>query len=60
VNETIAPKLRGFPADQQEEIDDRLRALDGTESKKNLGANAILGSVRQDAHFEFGSVLSWQ
>jgi enolase len=43
VNETIAPKLRGFPADQQEEIDDRLRALDGTESKKNLGANAILG-----------------
>ena len=43
VNETIAPKLKGFPAEQQAEIDDRLRALDGTETKKNLGANAILG-----------------
>jgi enolase len=43
VNDRIAPKLKGFPAVEQGEIDDRLRAVDGTESKKNLGANAILG-----------------
>jgi len=43
VNEIIAPELVGFDADQQVAIDDMLLALDNTENKANLGANAILG-----------------
>ena len=41
VNEEIAAALRGLPADQQQ-IDQRLIALDGTPNKSRLGANAIL------------------
>ena len=43
VNDVISPTLRGLSAVEQPEIDGRLLALDGTETKKNLGANAILG-----------------
>ncbi len=43
VNDVIAPELVGFDADQQVAIDDMLLALDGTENKSHLGANAILG-----------------
>jgi len=43
VNEVIGPELIGFDADQQVAIDDMLLALDGTENKGTLGANAILG-----------------
>ena len=43
VNEIIAPELVGFDADQQVAIDDMLLALDDTENKAKLGANAILG-----------------
>ena len=43
VNEIIAPELVGFDADQQVAIDDMLLALDNTENKEKLGANAILG-----------------
>jgi len=43
VNETIAPELLGMDARQQAEIDRLMIALDGTESKSKLGANAILG-----------------
>jgi len=39
--EEIAPALRGLPA-EQEEVDRRLIALDGTANKGRLGANAIL------------------
>lgn len=39
--EKIAPALTGLPADQQE-VDHRLIALDGTPNKSRLGANAIL------------------
>ena len=39
--EEIAPALTGLPADQQE-VDHRLIALDGTPNKSRLGANAIL------------------
>jgi enolase len=35
--------LKGYPADDQAGLDHKLIALDGTESKKRLGANAILG-----------------
>ena len=43
VNTVIAPKLRGRDARQQEAIDELLIALDGTATKRRLGANALLG-----------------
>jgi enolase len=43
VNRTIAPAIRGADARDQRALDDRLVALDGTENKDKLGANAILG-----------------
>jgi len=43
VNKTIAPKLKGKSAHAQQEIDDLMRKLDGTDTKSKLGANAILG-----------------
>lgn len=42
VNETIKNKLLGFDATDQEYIDEMMIALDGTDDKSNLGANAIL------------------
>jgi len=39
----IAPQLKGADAAEQAEIDRRLIALDGTENKSRLGANAMLG-----------------
>jgi len=43
VNGEIAEAIVGFEAEDQEEIDAELIALDGTENKGKLGANAILG-----------------
>lgn len=43
VNNIISDAIRGVPADEQRTIDALLIALDGTEYKKRLGANAILG-----------------
>ncbi|MGA2748320.1 MAG: phosphopyruvate hydratase [Verrucomicrobiota bacterium] len=43
VNKTIAPKLKGKSPRDQKELDDLMRAVDGTETKSKLGANAILG-----------------
>ncbi len=43
VNEVIAPALVGDDALQQRAIDKKMIALDGTKTKSNLGANAILG-----------------
>jgi len=43
INKIIAPKLKGKDATNQKEIDELLIALDGTENKSKLGANAILG-----------------
>ncbi len=42
VNELIAPELLGFDVTDQVGIDQSLIALDGTETKKKLGANAML------------------
>jgi len=44
VNETIADELKGMSVLEQVALDDTLRALDGTDDKSNLGANAILGA----------------
>ena len=43
VNGEIREALTGFDAGDQKGLDQRLRDLDGTSSKKRLGANAILG-----------------
>ena len=43
VNGEIRKSLQGFDAGDQRGLDQRLRDLDGTENKKRLGANAILG-----------------
>jgi enolase len=42
VNEVIAPALEGYDALDQAEIDHALLELDGTKTKSNLGANALL------------------
>src|SRR6267142_5127771 len=42
VNEVIAPEINGMDARDQAEIDAALIALDGTQTKKKLGANALL------------------
>ncbi|MDD5147973.1 MAG: phosphopyruvate hydratase [Candidatus ainarchaeum sp.] len=42
INKKIAPKVIGMDASKQKEIDKKMIELDGTENKKNLGANAIL------------------
>jgi enolase len=39
----IQSAVRGMDPNEQEELDDRLCALDGTPNKSRLGANAILG-----------------
>ncbi len=43
VNKKIAPVLEGECALGQRAIDNKMIALDGTKTKSNLGANAILG-----------------
>lgn len=42
INATIGPALKGLNPVNQKEIDDKMRALDGTDNKGKLGANAIL------------------
>ena len=43
IHEHIAPALTGMDVTDQRSIDQRMRDLDGTSTKSNLGANAILG-----------------
>jgi len=50
VKEIITPEIVGMDALEQEELDKRLIQLDGTPSKKKLGANAILSVSMAAAH----------
>ena len=50
VNRVIAPKLAGFDASRQADLDAQLIELDGTENKSKLGANAMLGVSLAAAH----------
>jgi enolase len=43
IEDIIAPEIIGMAAHRQTEIDHRMLELDGSNNKKNLGANAILG-----------------
>lgn len=60
VNDIIAEKLLGFSVFDQQEIDQYLIDMDGTDNKGNLGANAILGvslAVAKAAAVELGMPL---
>ena len=50
VNEIIAPKIIGMDATHQEEIDETMLQIDGTQNKEKLGANAILAVSLAIAH----------
>src|SRR5262245_47762762 len=50
VNDVLANELIGFEALDQTAVDRRMIELDGTENKKNLGANALLGVSLAVAH----------
>ena len=43
VNELLNKELLGFDLEDQRGLDEKMIALDGTDNKSNLGANAILG-----------------
>ena len=50
MNEQIFKELHGMNVTRQQEIDHALIELDGTDSKKHLGANAVLGTSIACAH----------
>ena len=50
INTDIATNLKGADAEDQRQIDQAMCALDGTENKNHLGANAILGVSLAAAH----------
>src|SRR5258708_3958939 len=50
VNEKIADEGIGMDALDQTSVDQRMIEIDGSENKKNLGANAILGVSLAVAH----------
>ncbi len=50
VNDKLADELCGMDARDQVAVDYRMIELDGSENKKNLGANAILGVSLATAH----------
>ena len=50
VNEKIFPELEGMDVLNQVEIDQTMIELDGTKTKSNLGANALLGVSLACAH----------
>jgi enolase len=43
INKIIAPELVGMEITEQQKIDEKMLALEGTDFKSKLGANAILG-----------------
>lgn len=60
VNSEIAETIEGLEASDQIDIDEALVAIDGTENKSRLGANAILGvslAVAKASADEFGLPL---
>ena len=50
VNNVLNEELRGMYVEEQRAIDQKMIELDGTPTKKNLGANAILGVSLACAH----------
>jgi len=50
INDVICPEIVGYEAVDQVGIDSAMLALDGTETKKKLGANAMLAVSLATAH----------
>ena len=50
INKIIKKEIIGLNIENQKQIDSKLLEIDGTENKKNLGANAILGVSLATAH----------
>jgi enolase len=50
VNTTLADALKGFDAEDQAGLDQKMLDMDGTHNKGNLGANALLGISLANAH----------
>lgn len=50
IHEKIAPALTGKEVTEQSEIDQAMIDLDGTSTKENLGANALLAVSMANAH----------
>ena len=50
INTTILDAVKGMDVKDQEELDQRMIELDGTDNKSNLGANAILAVSLAAAH----------
>lgn len=50
INDELAPALLGRDATRQAELDNMMIAMDGTQGKSRLGANAILGCSMAIAH----------
>ena len=50
IHNEIAPRLHGISADDQFKLDETMIALDGTDNKSRLGANAILAVSLAAAH----------
>ena len=50
INKIIKKEIIGLSIEDQKQIDNKLLEIDGTENKKNLGANAILGVSLATAH----------
>ncbi len=63
VNGPLRDAVAGMPVTAQRDIDERLRALDGTPNKSRLGANAILGvslaAAHAAAHVEGVPLFRW-
>ena len=56
VNETLRPELLGIDPVDQVTLDRLLIAIDGTDNKSNLGANALLGVSLAVAHASAASL----
>ena len=50
VNNELAASVRGMDCDDQRGVDQAMLALDGTDNKSNLGANALLAVSLANAH----------
>ena len=50
INSIISEAIIGLDVTKQEEVDNMMIKLDGTENKSRLGANAILGVSLAIAH----------
>ena len=60
INNILAEELRGYDVFMQQEIDQKMIEIDGTENKSKLGANAMLAvsmACAQAAAMETGQPL---